>query len=64
MHGTEVLKGLTSLEVQWLGLHASIAGDKGSIPGRGTQIPHATQHGQKEKKKSAQNTLRVEQMSG
>ena len=40
-----------SLAVQWLGLHASIAGGTGLIPGQGTQIPHATQHGQKEKKK-------------
>ena len=31
----------TSLAVQWLRLSASIAGDTGSIPGRGTKIPHA-----------------------
>ena len=31
--------------VQWLGLQASNAGDAGSIPGRGTKIPHATQRG-------------------
>ena len=31
-----------SLVVQWLGLHASTAGGTGSIPGRGTRIPHAT----------------------
>ena len=31
----------TSLAVQWLGLHASTAGGKGLIPGRGTKIPHA-----------------------
>ena len=29
----------TSLEVQWLGLHASTAGGMGSIPGQGTKIP-------------------------
>ena len=30
-----------SLVVQWLGLHASAAGDTGSNPGQGTKIPHA-----------------------
>ena len=29
-----------SLAVQWLRLHASTAGDTGSIPGQGTKIPH------------------------
>ena len=29
------------LAVQWLGLRASTAGGTGSIPGRGTKIPHA-----------------------
>ena len=43
----------TSLEVQWLGLHASTAGGAGSIPGRGNKFPHAAQHGQKMKKKRA-----------
>ena len=33
--------------VQWLGLHASTAGDRGLIPGRGTKISHATQRGQR-----------------
>ena len=32
--------------VQWLGLHASPAGDRGSIPGQRTKIPQATPHGQ------------------
>ena len=36
-----------SLAVQWLGLHASTAGGKGLIPGRGTKISQATWHGQK-----------------
>ena len=38
---TQVNNGSTrnSLAVQWLGLHPSIAGDTGSIPGRGTTIP-------------------------
>ena len=40
----------TSLAVQWLRLCASTAGGTGSIPGRGTKIPHATWHGQKIKK--------------
>ena len=31
----------TSSEVQWLRLHASTAGGKGSIPGQGAKIPHA-----------------------
>ena len=35
-----------SLAVQWLRLCASSAGGAGSIPGRGTKIPHAVQHGQ------------------
>ena len=41
----------TSLAIQWLGLHASNAETKGSIPGRETKIPHASQHGQIKKKK-------------
>ena len=32
-----------SLAVQWLGLHASTAGSKGTILGRGTKISHAVQ---------------------
>ena len=36
------------MEVQWLGLCASTAGDMGSIPGQGTKIPHAVWHGQKQ----------------
>ena len=43
--------GGTSLAVQWLRLRTSAAGGAGSIPGRGTKIPHATQHGQKKRKK-------------
>ena len=31
----------TSLEVQWLTLHTSTAGGTGSVPDRGTKIPHA-----------------------
>ena len=36
-----------SLLAQWLGLCASAAGGMGSIPGEGTKIPQAMQHGQK-----------------
>ena len=41
----------TSLAVQWLKLCASTAGGLGSISGQGTKILHATQCGQKQKKK-------------
>ena len=37
----------TSLEVQWSRLHALTAGGVGLIPGQGTEIPYAEQHGQK-----------------
>ena len=40
----------TSLEAQWLRLHASTAGDMGSIPDQGTKVPYAIQN--KKKKKS------------
>ena len=45
-------KSGNSLAVQWLGLCASTAGGPGSIPGRGTEIPQATRHSQKQKKES------------
>ena len=35
-------EGGTSLAVQGFGLGGSTAGDTGSIPGRGTKIPHVT----------------------
>ena len=38
-----------SLAVQWLGLCASIAGGRGSIPGQGTKIPQAAWCGKKKK---------------
>ena len=41
------IKVSTSLAVKWLRLHASNAGDKGSIPVGGTEIPHAAQCSQK-----------------
>ena len=37
MHTNEKLQG-TSLEVQWLRLHAPNAGGPGSIPGQGTRF--------------------------
>ena len=37
--------------VQWLRLHASNARGMSLIPGQGTEIPHAMQHGQKVKVK-------------
>ena len=39
------------LVVQWLGLHALIAEDQGSIPDQGTKIPQAVQCGQNNNKK-------------
>ena len=33
--------------VQWLRLYASNLGGEGSIPGRGTRIPHVKGHGPK-----------------
>ena len=39
--------GGNSLPVQWLGFRAFTAEGAGSIPGRGTKIPEAAQHGQK-----------------
>ena len=41
----------TSLETQWLRLHASITVGAGSNPGWGAKIPDAEQHDQKKKKK-------------
>lgn len=43
----------TSLVFQWLELLISNAGGRGSIPGRGTRIPHTAWHGQNIKKKKA-----------
>ena len=40
----------TSLEVQWLRLCTSIAGDSGLIPGQETKIPHAVWCGQNKTK--------------
>ena len=40
----------TSLVVQWLRLCTSTAGGEGSIPGKGTKIPHDPQCSQKNRK--------------
>ena len=42
-------------------LHALITGGTGSIPGRGVEIQHATQRGQKIKIKIKSNKLKVPQ---
>ena len=39
--------GGNSLAAQCLGLRTSTAGDMGSIPGRGTKIPHTMWHGER-----------------
>ena len=41
----------TSLQVQWLSLHASNAGDMGSIPGWEAKIPHAAKIKKKRRRK-------------
>ena len=43
------VKDRTSLVAQWLRLYASSAGSVGSVPGQGTEIPHAVQRGRKTK---------------
>ena len=45
------------LEVQWIGLWASTAGNMVLIPGQGTKILQAVQHGQKKKKKQLKNKV-------
>ena len=45
-----------SLVVQWLRLHASITRGTGSIPGRGTKIPHAAHCGKKKVQLNKKNT--------
>ena len=64
IRGTKIKTGVgrrgyckASLEVQGLMLHVSIAGDTGSIPGRGTKIPHAMWHGPKIKIKLKNSIL-------
>ena len=44
----------TSLEVQWLILHAANAWDMGLIPGQGTKIPSCHTAPPKKKKKEQQ----------
>ena len=54
-----------SLAIQWLRLCTSKAGDAGSIPGQGTKISHAGQHGQEKKNYLAHNvnTVKVEKVT-
>ena len=40
---------VSSLVVQWLRLHTSNAGTRGSIPVQGTKTPHTTWHEQRKK---------------
>ena len=51
----------TSLAVQWLRLCASAAGGVGLIPGRGTEILRAAQHGQKIKKERKRKKRKYKQ---
>ena len=53
----------TSLVVQWLKLHSPNAGDMDSIPGQGTKIPYATQHGVKKEKKMDDNSCHLQVFS-
>ena len=46
--------GGNSLEVQWLGLRASTAGDPGSIPGQGIEILQAARCSQNKTKHMSQ----------
>ena len=50
MEQTKVVLIGNSLAVQWLGLHASAAGDMGLIPGQGTKIPCLTVWPKRKKK--------------
>ena len=50
----------TSLVIQWLRLFTSTAGGAGSIPGQGTKILHAVQHGQEIKRKKKKKKERKE----
>ena len=47
--GQEAVLGGLSVAVQWLGLGAFTAKGTGSVPGRGTKTPQASQRGQKNK---------------
>ena len=38
----KISTSVTTLLVQWLRIHTSIAGGTGSIPGEETKIPHAS----------------------
>ena len=50
----------TSLVVPVVKTSPSIAGDKGSIPGRGAKMPHSMQRGQEVKKKRRRKHVPLE----
>ena len=54
------------MQVQWLRLQASTTTGLGLIPGWVTKILHATQHGQKKKKKRIDREIssKIRQQSG
>ena len=59
-HTTQCQKTpVTTLAVQWLRLCTPTAGGTSSIPGQGTKIPYATQHGQILKNCSKKQTTRA-----
>ena len=49
-----------SLAIQWLGLCTFTAKPPGLIPGQGTKIPQAAQHGQKRKNKWCKNAHKMQ----
>ena len=51
------MKSRVSLLVQWLRRHTSTSGGMGLIPGQGTKILHATQHGQQNLKQKQEGGL-------
>jgi len=48
-----------SLEVQWLRLCTSTAGDMGLIPDQGAKITHAMWHGHKKQKKKTKHVTTI-----
>ena len=49
---------MTSLVVQWLGLHTSSAGGVGLIPGWGTNIPHVVWRDQQKQTDFLKNPIK------
>ena len=48
--------------IQWLRPHASYVRGTGWIPGQGTKITHATQHGHRVKKKNKKKKIKNKYM--